>query len=323
MEFLDEDARPRFLFQSRPQPSSSPDNDDNTSFNKPSKTFLFISSSISFLLFFISFFFLQSEPFKSLILWLILSLLVGPFAPSQITGGRTRVGYGPILENPVQDQQIEPEIKKKPNKNRSSINKSPDFHASHAPAIESANGSSGFVPKEKKSQILEHKGNGVGRNEEEKDWTEEDIEILKKQMVKNPVGKPKRWEVIAEAFNGRHRVESVIKKAKELGEKKIDDSDSYEQFLKNRKALDVRMQDKNEGLVMENGEESRKDDKENGWSAGEDIALLNALKAFPKEAPMRWEKIAAAVPGRSKAACMKRVAVLKKEFRSSKAGADS
>lgn len=233
------------------------------------------------------------------------------------------MGHGPILENPVQDQQIEPELKRKPNKNRSSINKSQDFCASNVPAIENANGSSGSVPKDKKSQALEQRENGVGRNEEEKEWTEEDVEILKKQMVKNPVGKPKRWEVIAESFNGRHRVESVIKKAKELGEKKIDDSDSYAQFLKNRKALDVRLQDKNLGLVTENGGESREDDKENGWSAGEDIALLNALKAFPKDAPMRWEKIAAAVPGRSKAACMKRVAVLKKEFRSSKAVADS
>ncbi|KAH0869176.1 hypothetical protein HID58_076198 [Brassica napus] len=58
------------------------------------------------------------------------------------------------------------------------------------------------------------------------------------------------------------------------------------------------------------------------WSNGEDIALLNALKAFPKEAAMRWEKVAAAVPGKSKAACMKRVTELKKGFRSSKSGAN-
>ena len=56
-----------------------------------------------------------------------------------------------------------------------------------------------------------------------------------------------------------------------------------------------------------------------GWSSGEDIALLNALKTFPKDVPMRWEKIAAVVPGKSKAACMKRVAELKRDYRSSKA----
>ncbi|XP_022015144.1 uncharacterized protein LOC110914670 [Helianthus annuus] len=36
-----------------------------------------------------------------------------------------------------------------------------------------------------------------------------------------------------------------------------------------------------------------------------------------------WEKIIAAVPGRSKAACMKRVADLKKDFRSSKAASQA
>lgn len=162
------------------------------------------------------------------------------------------------------------------------------------------------MSKDKKNEAA---ANPVARNEEEKEWNEEDIEILKKQMVKNPVGKPKRWEVIAEAFNGRHRVESVIKKAKELGEKKVDDSDSYAQFLKNRKALDPRLQDANEQVVSDGG----------GWTAGEDLALLNALKAFPKDVAMRWEKVAAAVPGKSKAACIKRVSDLKKDFRSSKA----
>ncbi|KAJ4728762.1 dnaJ-like subfamily C member 2 [Melia azedarach] len=323
MEFLDEDTRPRFLFQSRPQPSSLENNEDSDH-QKPTKLFLFIFISISCFLIFLSFFFFQSEPLKSILLWLSLSLIVGPFAPSHLTGGQTRVGYGRIIENPVQDQKIEPEVKKKPQKNRSLVHKAQDFHVSSIPSGENSNGLSGSVVKEKKVEALEQKGIWVGKNVEEKEWSEEDIEILKKQMVKNPVGKPKRWEVIAEAFNGKHRVESVIKKAKELGEKKVDDSGSYAQFLKNRKALVVRTQDKNEGLVMENGEES----KENvgvggGWSAGEDIALLNALKAFPKDAPMRWEKIAAAVPGRSKAACMKRVADLKRDFRSSKPGAES
>ena len=58
------------------------------------------------------------------------------------------------------------------------------------------------------------------------------------------------------------------------------------------------------------------------WSSAEDIALLNALKAFPKEVSMRWEKVAAAFPGRSKPACMKRFAELKKGFLTAKAAAE-
>lgn len=155
--------------------------------------------------------------------------------------------------------------------------------------------------------------------EEEKEWNEEDIEILKKQMVKHPVGKPGRWEAIAEAFGGRHRAESVVKKAKELGEKKVDDSDSYSMFLKKRKALDKRAVESDAGGEEEGGGSVAVEKVESSWSSGEDIALLNALKAYPKDAPMRWEKVAAAVPGKSKAACMKRVSELKKGFRSAKA----
>jgi hypothetical protein len=150
---------------------------------------------------------------------------------------------------------------------------------------------------------------------EETEWNEDDIEILKKQMVKHPVGKPGRWEAIAEAFGGRHKVESVVKKAKNLGEKKVDDSDSYDQFLKKRKALDKR-------LVEEGGELATVEKDESVWSSNEDIALLNALKAFPKDVSMRWEKVAAAVPGKSKAACMKRIAELKKGFRTAKSGSE-
>lgn len=130
--------------------------------------------------------------------------------------------------------------------------------------------------------------------------------------MRHPPGKPRRWEIIAEAFNGRHRVESVIKKAKELADRKMSDKDSYAEFLKNRKPLDKRI----DGNLDEGAGEVK---QESEWSSGEDIALLNALKAFPKDVPMRWEKVAAAVPGKTKAACMKRVAELKRDFRSSKA----
>lgn len=154
---------------------------------------------------------------------------------------------------------------------------------------------------------------GFREKEKEKDWSEDEIELLRKQLVKHPAGKPRRWEIIAEAFNGGHRVESVIKKAKELADKKSSDKDSYAQFLKNRKPLDERLNEEADGNCS--GEVRR----ESEWSSGEDIALLNALKAFPKDVPMRWEKITAAVLGKTKVDCVKRVSELKRDFRSSKA----
>lgn len=160
--------------------------------------------------------------------------------------------------------------------------------------------------------------------EEEKEWTDEDFELLKRQISKHPVGEPRRWETIAEAFRGRHGLDSVIKTAKSLSERKPAAGDSFQQFLKQRKPLDKRVDpnvgDSKGGILAENGELGKESGGGSGsWSSGEDLALLNALKAFPKDVSMRWEKIAAAVPEKSKASCMKRVAELKRDFRSSKA----
>ncbi|KAJ8755440.1 hypothetical protein K2173_019238 [Erythroxylum novogranatense] len=309
MEFLDDDPRPRFHMQSRPFKSSL---SDPVTHQKPlSKLFLSFTVVCSLLLLIFSIIFLQIEPFRSLLFWVSISLLIGPFAPSQLTGGDIRVGQGAVLEPIEQEPEIVTE--KQARKKRSKPIRSEECFLNSIPAVEMSNGLSS---KEVKIEPLARCENGMASNEGEKEWSEADMDFLKKQMVKNPVGKPRRWEVIAEAFNGRHRVESVINKAKELGEKKLDDADSYTRFLKNRKPLGTRVND--EQVVTETAE-CRKDN--DGWSSGEDIALLNALKVFPKDVAMRWEKIAAAVPGKPKAACMKRVAELKRDFRSSKAGA--
>lgn len=154
----------------------------------------------------------------------------------------------------------------------------------------------------------------MNRREE---WTVEDFEILKRQLSKHPVGAPGRWERVAEAFNGRHGVESVIRAAKSLAERRPPGDDSFTQFLKQRKPLDKKV-DAVDADSSVSGIVGDSVVGNVGWSSGEDIALLNALKAFPKDAAMRWEKVAAAVPGKSKAECMKRVAELKRDFRSSK-----
>lgn len=149
------------------------------------------------------------------------------------------------------------------------------------------------------------------------EWTVEDFEILKRQISKHPAGAPGRWERVAEAFKGRHGVESVIRTAKSLAERRSPGDDSFTQFLKQRKPLDKRVDAVNAESSV-SGTDSDSVVGNGGWSSGEDIALLNALKAFPKDAAMRWEKVAAAVPGKLKAECMRRVAELKRDFRSSK-----
>lgn len=328
MEFVDE-GRPRFLFQARanpppppPPPSSSSSSSSPSAAGQwrlPNKPFLVATTALSAVLISLALLYVPSEPSRSLLLWLSLSLLVGPFAPSSLTGGSVRVGHGPVVEFLDPQQPPAGEDAKKKQSQKRPKGQPPGNNAVVSPPIAEIDGrlgkkseGNGVAIQGKSDLGFREKEKGKGK-EKENDWSEDEIELLRKQLVKHPAGKPRRWEIIAEAFNGAHGVENVIKKAKELADKKSSDKDSYAQFLKNRKPLDERLNEEADG---NGGGEVR---RESEWSSGEDIALLNALKAFPKDAPMRWEKIAAAVPGKTKVDCVKRVSELKKDFRSSKA----
>lgn len=151
---------------------------------------------------------------------------------------------------------------------------------------------------------------GGEREEDVGEWTDQEMELLRRQMLKHPAGEPQRWEKIAAVFGGRRTPESVIRAAKSGGAAAA--GGSFEQFLRKRKPLDPRAGAADADAGRNAG------GADGGWSAGEDRALLNALKEFPKDTAMRWEKVAAAVPGKTKAGCMKRVTELKRDFRSSK-----
>ncbi|CAI9095498.1 OLC1v1031462C1 [Oldenlandia corymbosa var. corymbosa] len=320
MEFLDEDARPRFVLQSKPTPEPAQSLPDSQALRKPT---LFLSLSISSVLFALAVFYFTSEPFRSILIWFSLSLLVGPFAPPELTAGDIRVGLGPAIPEPVVETEISDDNSKRNSRRSAKSTRQPD-----GPVYGSGSSVSGDVLDGVGKNGIPANGNGsvvkfeksVGKVvNEEVDWDEADEELLKKLMGKHPVGKPGRWEAIAQGFNGRHCVESVIQRSKKLGEKKVSDEDSYKKFLKDRKAVDKRVQEENDSNVVGGSGNSDVKGESSGWTPGDDLALLNALKAFPKDVAMRWEKIAAAVPGKTKAGCMKRVSELKKDFRSSKA----
>lgn len=55
------------------------------------------------------------------------------------------------------------------------------------------------------------------------------------------------------------------------------------------------------------------------WTTEEQKLLEQALKTYPVNTPERWEKIAAAVPGRSKKDCMKRYKELVEMVKAKKA----
>ncbi|KAG9452989.1 hypothetical protein H6P81_005893 [Aristolochia fimbriata] len=315
MEFIDEEARPRFQFQSRASSSSS---DSNSESHKVNKFQWAICAVVSVTTAAFAFLFLESQALQCLFIWVAVSLLIGPLAPLSQTGGDIGVGLGEIVEFPDQDVAENEEHKRVNPSRRSKVRKAEDLPA---PVVKP-------VSLDKSEKKI---GNPVpdvveSGTMEEKEWVEEDFELLKKQISKHPVGEPRRWELIAEAFRGRHGLDTVIKTAKSMSEKRVNGGDPFSQFLKQRKPLDKRVEEAGNGVLpvtsVENGDSTNVNGKEgesSGWTSGEDLALLNALKAFPKDTSMRWEKIAAGVPGRSKAACIKRVALLKRDFRDSKA----
>ncbi|XP_020586358.1 dnaJ homolog subfamily C member 2 [Phalaenopsis equestris] len=307
MEFIEEDSRPRFLFQARSPLTSAP-LPETQKISKLHAACCFSASAVLFTTVFL----LNSSSsiLFTILLWISLSLIVAPFAPPSNTGGDPRVGRGGPL--PSLPKQTEPE----------ETRRRPASRWNPKPTIPSLSpvGSLNPKPVEKRGEDpAGHEGETATKESNRlEEWTVEDFEILKRQISKHPAGAPGRWERVAEAFKGRHGVESVIRAAKSLAERRSPGDDSFAQFLKQRKPLDKRVDALNadssgsgiggDSVVVGN----------EGWSSAEDIALLNALKAFPKDVAMRWEKVAAAVPGKSKGECMRRMAELKREFRSSK-----
>lgn len=87
--------------------------------------------------------------------------------------------------------------------------------------------------------------------------------------------------------------------------------------------LTVKTEEKAGKQVMSNGNQpvangKASKEEQDVWSDVQEGALVKALKAFPKETPQRWDRIATAVPGKSKGQCFRKFAELKENFRSKK-----
>jgi DnaJ family protein C protein 2 len=187
----------------------------------------------------------------------------------------------------------------------------------------------------------------------EKPWSKEEIELLRKGMLKYPKGTSRRWEVISEYIGTGRSVEEILKATKTVLLQKPDAAKAFDSFLEKRKpapsiASPLTTREETEGesmtqgsqnsaLKMDSSEESstRSTNNQNPsdssaangvsssseqdvWSAVQERALVQALKTFPKEANQRWERVAAAVPGKTVNQCKKKFALLKESFRNKK-----
>ncbi|KAF5726818.1 dnaJ subfamily C member 2 [Tripterygium wilfordii] len=202
---------------------------------------------------------------------------------------------------------------------------------------------------------VEVNGKGPLSSSERKDkpWGKEEIELLRKGVQKYPKGTSRRWEVISEYIGTGRSVEEILKATKTVLLQKPDDAKAFDSFLEKRKpaptivsplttrddvegkstpqgpdsstvktgspeksASGNESSKKPDGATSANGVSSNVD--EDVWSAVQERALVQALKTFPKETNQRWERAAAAVPGKSVNQCKKKFASLKENFRNKK-----
>ncbi|XP_071730565.1 uncharacterized protein [Rutidosis leptorrhynchoides] len=175
-----------------------------------------------------------------------------------------------------------------------------------------------------------------------KPWGKEEIEMLRKGIAKYPKGTSRRWEVISEYIGTGRSVEEILKATKTVLLQKPDSAKAFDSFLEKRKpsvsiasplttreevvgptepnvvqaqAEVVEPKLKQDADKVEPGGSSSDQD---AWTPVQEKALVQALKTFPKETNQRWERVAAAVPGKTMNQCKKQFALLKENFRSKK-----
>ncbi|XP_073336920.1 dnaJ homolog subfamily C member 2 [Pagrus major] len=160
-----------------------------------------------------------------------------------------------------------------------------------------------------------------------KGWNEEDLQLLIKAVNLFPAGTNARWEVIANYMNihstsGMKRTaKDVINKAKNLQrldpvQKDEINRKAFEKFKKEHSQVPPTIDN---AVPSERFDASGTDANAAAWTTEEQKLLEQALKTYPVSTPERWEKIAAAVPGRSKKDCMKRYKELVEMVKAKKA----
>ncbi|KAG8490252.1 hypothetical protein CXB51_015460 [Gossypium anomalum] len=187
----------------------------------------------------------------------------------------------------------------------------------------------------------------------EKPWTKEEIELLRKGTQKYPKGTSSRWEVISEYIGMGRSVEEILKATRIVLLQKPDATKAFDSFLEKRKpaaaiASPLSTREEVEGVSMpsrtenitantSSPEDSGKaasnpvdvvsgngvssSSKQDVWSAVQERALIQALKTFPKETSQRWERVGTAVPRKTVNQCKKKFALVKENFRSKKSTA--
>nr|CAG4648824.1 EOG090X0BHG [Polyphemus pediculus] len=147
-------------------------------------------------------------------------------------------------------------------------------------------------------------------------WTDDEFADLAKYMKKYPVGTPERWEKIAESLNRTvNEVTHFAKKIKDNAYKPpgVEDQPNGESQVVEEKKKEKTRGGKNLKLLVE-AENSENAEKQipgsTGWTQKQQKSLETALAVYTKGSLERWERIAKAVPEKTKEECMLRVKYL-------------
>ncbi|CAL9683298.1 unnamed protein product [Knipowitschia caucasica] len=158
-----------------------------------------------------------------------------------------------------------------------------------------------------------------------KGWIQDDLQLLIKAVNLFPAGTNARWEVIANYMNihstsgTKRTAKDVINKAKNLqrldpNQKDEINKKAFEKFKKEHSCVPPSIDN-----AMPSERFDGSENNSAAWTTEEQKLLEQALKSFPVSTTERWEKIAAAVPGRSKKDCMKRYKELVEMVKAKKA----
>merc|ERR1712083_1044171 len=165
------------------------------------------------------------------------------------------------------------------------------------------------------------------------EWSTEELQLMIKAVKLFPAGTVNRWEVCAEFITQHNNsaprtAKDVIAKAKEMQSgnfamsslKEEVNKMAYENLQKgqNKKVLEVAAKESEASQRTETPAEMMGINNA-PWSPDEQKLLEQALKTFPASTPERWDRIAEAVPNRSKKDCMKRYKELAELIKAKKA----
>ncbi|XP_071502249.1 dnaJ homolog subfamily C member 2-like [Diadema antillarum] len=175
------------------------------------------------------------------------------------------------------------------------------------------------------------KGGDSGGSRTDKTWSDEDVQLLIKAANLFPPGTGSRYEVMANYINS-HSASGIKRVAKDIisKTKNLQRLDSSMKQAANEKAFEKFQQNTGKLKKSDDASPSEKFDGTEGasaaaasegpkpWTTEEQKRLEQALKTFPASTD-RWDKIASAVPTRTKKECMKRYKELVEMVKAKKA----